>query len=269
MTEQPRTVLSEKRPDGVTIVWLNRPKQLNAMMHQLFAEAVEELDAAAKDRDCRVVILTGAGRAFSAGGDLDSLDIIDGTKSTIPQTRETFALASALITRLQSMPQPVIAAVNGPAAGGGFSLCLAADTRICSESARFNAAFVRIGLTGCEMGISYLLPRIVGPTSAFELMLSGRLIDAAEAHRIGLVLEVVPDDALLDRAVEIAKSFIRNSPIGVAMTKEVMWANLAASSLEDALVTEMHAQMLCGHTKDHREAVDAFLGKRDATFRNA
>lgn len=265
---EPRTVTAEKVDDGVTIVRLNRPERLNAMRDQLFVDAVEVLDEVAADPGCRVVVLTGAGRAFSAGGDLDAFDVIDGTRSAQPYTRALFALSSAMILRLHTMPQPVIAAVNGPAAGGGFSLALAADTRICSQSARFNAAFVRMGLTGCEMGISYLLPRIVGATAAFELMLSGRLIDAAEAFRIGLVLEVVPDDTLIDRAIEIAATMSRNSPIGLALTKEVMWANLNAPSLRDAMVTEMHAQMLTGHTEDHREARDAFIGKRTPTFRN-
>jgi enoyl-CoA hydratase len=265
---QPKMVVSEKLDDGITIVRLNRPERLNAMRDQLFVDAVEVLDEVAADPECRVAIITGAGRAFSAGGDLDAFDVIDGTKSSVPRTRALFELSSAMILRLQSMPQPVIAAINGPAAGGGFSFALAADTRICSESARFNAAFVRMGLTGCEMGISYLLPRIVGATAAFELMLSGRLIDAAEAFRIGLVLEVVPDDALIDRAIEIAKTMSRNSPIGLALTKEVMWANLSAPSLRDALVTEMHAQMLSGHTEDHREARDAFMEKRTPTFKN-
>src|SRR3954452_17273089 len=119
------------------------------------------------------------------------------------------------------MPQPVIAAVNGPAAGGGLALALAADTRVCSESARFNAAFVRLGISGCDMGVSYLLPRIVGPTVAFEMMLTGRLIDAPEAVRVGLVLDVVPDGSVVAAAIEIASRIVANAPLAVRMTKQV------------------------------------------------
>jgi enoyl-CoA hydratase len=264
-----RTVLAEKRDDGITVVRLNRPDKLNAMRDVVFEHALEVLDEIADDRDCRAVVITGTGRAFSAGGDLDALDVIDGTRTSQPDTRALFAKSSALILRLQSLPQPVIAAVNGPAAGGGFSLALACDTRICGESARFNAAFVRIGLSGAEMGTSFLLPRIVGPTAAFELLMSGRLFGAEEALRLGLVLEVVPDDRLLDRAFEIAHSFMRNSPVGLALTKELVWMHLGTANLRDALTNEMHAQMLCGHSADHHEGRDAFLEKRDPTYRNA
>jgi len=263
-----RTVVAEPREDGITVVRLNRPDRLNAMRDMVFEHAVEVLDEVAADPGCRVVVLTGAGRAFSAGGDLDALDVIDGRRTPQPSTRALFAKSAAMITRVQSIPQPVIAAINGPAAGGGFSLALACDTRICGESARFNAAFVKLGLSGCEMGTSFLLPRIVGPTAAFELLMSGRLFDAAEAFRLGLVLEVVPDEKLLDRAFEIAHSFIRNSPIGLALTKELTWKHLGPTTLRDALTSEMHVQMLCGHTADHHEAVGAFLDKRDATFEN-
>lgn len=263
-----RTVVAERRDDGITVVRLNRPDRLNAMRDVVFEHAVEVLDEVAADPGCRVVVLTGTGRAFSAGGDLDALEVIDGRRTPQPVTRALFAKSAAMITRIQSIPQPVIAAINGPAAGGGFSLALAADTRICGETARFNAAFVKLGLSGGEMGTSFLLPRIVGPTAAFELLMSGRLFDAQEALRLGLVLEVVPDDRLLMRAFELAHSFMRNSPIGLALTKELTWMHLGTSNLRDALTNEMHVQMLCGHTADHHEAVDAFLNKRDATFEN-
>jgi enoyl-CoA hydratase len=267
-TAAERTVVSEARDDGITVVRLNRPERLNAMRDVVFEHGLEVLEEVAADPGCRVVVLTGAGRAFSAGGDLDAFDIIDGSRTAQPVTRALFAKSAALLTRLQSLPQPVIAAINGPAAGGGFSLALACDTRICAESARFNAAFVKLGLSGCEMGTSFLLPRIVGPTAAFELLMSGRLFDAAEALRLGLVLEVVPDERLLDRAFEIARSFIANSPIGLALTKELTWKHLGPATLADALTSEMHVQMLCGHTADHREAVDAFRTRRSPTFGN-
>jgi enoyl-CoA hydratase len=262
------TVVAEEAGEGITVVRLNRPERLNAMMDRMFIDAVEVLDAIAADDSCRVVILTGAGRAFSAGGDFGALDVIDGRRSSVPRMRRTFELATRMLTRVQTIPQPVIAAVNGPAAGGGLSLALAADTRICAESARFSAAFVKLGLSGCEMGTSYLLPRIVGPTAAFELMMSGRLFDAAEALRRGLVLEVVPDAQLMDRALDLARSFAANSPIGLALTKETTWRSIGAASLAEALTAEAHAQMLCGHTADHHEAVAGYLDKRTPSFGN-
>ena len=168
--------------DGdVRVVRLNRPDDGNAVNEAMHRALLDLWRLLHDDTDARAVVLTGAGRHFSAGGDMDAMDTIDGQRSSIPRMRKMFELSSALITRVQSMPQPVIAAINGPAAGGGFSLALAADTRICAESARFNAAFVKIGLSGCEMGTSYLLPRIVGPTAAFELLMSGRLFGALEA----------------------------------------------------------------------------------------
>jgi enoyl-CoA hydratase len=173
---------------------------------------------------------------------------------------------AALTLRVRSIPQPVIAAVNGPAAGGGLALALASDTRLCAASARFNAAFVRLGLSGCDVGVSYLLPRIVGPTLAFEMMLTGRLIDADEALRAGLVLRVVPDGEVVPAALEIAHQIQANSPFGVRMTKEVMWSNLDAPSLEAAIELEDRTQILCSFTKDQREAISAFIEKRTATF---
>lgn len=261
-------VVTEQLTGGIAVVRLNRPERLNAMTWEMFDAVTAALDCVAANPDCRVVILTGTGRAFSAGGDLDATDVIDGNQSSLPRMRGIFEASSAMISRVQSIPQPVIAAIKGPATGGGISLALAADTRICGESARFSAAFVRIGLAGCEMGISYLLPRIISPTVAFEMMLSGRLVGSAEAHRLGLVSDVVPDDELMDHAVKLAKTFIRNSPIALWMTKKVMWENLDASSLTEAMSREAHAQMLCGHTDDHREAIAAFRAKREAVFHN-
>ena len=137
---------------------------------------------------------------------------------------------------------------------------------MCSESARFNAAFVRIGLSGCDVGVSYLLPKVVGPTLAFEMMLTGRRIDAAEAARAGLVLRVVPDGQVVDAALEIAEAILANSPFGVWMTKEVMWANLDAPSLQSALDLENRTQILSTFSPDAREAIMAFVEKRPAQF---
>ncbi len=168
--------------------------------------------------------------------------------------------------QLRALPQPVIAAVNGAAAGGGLALALASDIRIASASARFNVAFVRLGISGCDIGVSWMLPRLIGASRAWELMLTGRIIDAAEADRIGLVLRVVPDDELLDAALETARPIVANSPWGIRMTKEVMWSQLEVPSLQAGIDLENRTQVLSSMTGDMREAVAAFLEKRPARY---
>jgi enoyl-CoA hydratase len=232
-------------------------------------QLVEELDSAlgsiAGDASCRVAILTGAGRGFCAGHDLGELqDLAGASDDELLADQERFA---DLVMRIRSLPQPVIAAVNGPAAGGGLALALAADLRLCSSTARFNAAFVRIGLSGCDMGVSYLLPRLVGPTLAFEMMLTGRLIDPQEALERGLVLRVVPDGTVVAAALEVARTICANTPLGVRMTKQTMWANLEAPSLPNAIELENRTQVLCLRTEGFQQAVAAFLQRRSAASR--
>jgi len=165
------------------------------------------------------------------------------------------------------MPQPIISAVNGAASGGGLALALASDIRIASTSARFNVAFVRIGLSGCDIGVSWLLPRLIGASRAYELMLTGRFVDADEALRIGLVVRVVPDDALLDAADDTAEQILANSPFGVHMTKEVMWSQLEVGSLAAGIDLENRTQLLASTTEDMQEALAAFVEKRPPDFR--
>jgi enoyl-CoA hydratase len=263
------TVLTDRPRPGVTLLTLNRPESLNSMSMELVRELHTVLAGVADDADCRVVVLTGAGRGFCSGHELAH---IRGNGGAQPSVVETFAVQEAfasLTLAITKLPQPVIAAVNGPAAGGGMALALAADTRVCSASARFNAAFVRIGLSGCDVGVSYLLPRIVGSTLAFEMMLTGRLIDAEEALRAGLVVKVVPDGSVVDAALEIAGQICANSPFGVRMTKEVMRANLDAPSLQTAIDLENRTQLACARTNDMREAVAAFMDKRTPRFTNS
>ncbi len=164
------------------------------------------------------------------------------------------------------MDKPVIAAVNGAAAGAGMALALAADIRIASPAARFNAAFIRIGLTGGDVGTSWLLPRIVGFGRALEILMTGRFVDAEEALRIGMVTEIASESDLLERAVETAKLICRNSPFGVRMTKKVLQANVDASSLDAAIDLENRNQVLAFQTDDMREAFNAFREKRDPRF---
>ena len=228
--------LSSPSP-GIALVTLNRPDKLNAMTSELVETLHDTLDAVAVDASVRVVVLTGAGRGFCAGLDLGGYGTAPGRKQPgkVEASFATQKHIASLIPHMRSIPQPIIAAVNGPAAGGGFALVLGSDIRIAATTARFNAAFIRIGLSACDIGTSWLLPRLVGAARAQELMLTGRIFDAAEAERIGLVLECVPDAALLDRAYEKAAEIMLNSPIGVALTKEGMWSALEIPGLQAAI----------------------------------
>jgi enoyl-CoA hydratase len=167
---------------------------------------------------------------------------------------------------MRAMPQPIIAAVNGPASGGGLGVALASDVRIAAASARFNVAFIRIGLSGCDIGVSWMLPRLIGASRAFELLLTGRLIDAPEADRIGLVTRVVPDGEVVDSALETAELIVGNSPFGVRMTKEVMWSQLEIGSLQAGIDLENRTQLLTSFTADTVEAMSAFVEKRSPNF---
>jgi enoyl-CoA hydratase len=265
----PGTVRSEVVEEGVTLITLDRPERLNAMSIELVADLHAALDDVAADRECRVVVLTGAGRGFCAGLDLKGIGTNPaaaglGRAAAGLTTQQHIA---TLVPHLRSLRQPVIAAVNGPATGGGLALALAADVRIAATSARFGVAFVRIGFSGCDIGVSWLLPRLVGASRAFELMLTGRVFDSDEADRLGLVTSVVPDEELLDRAFETARLIVGNSPFGVWLTKEVMWSNLEVGSLQAGIDLENRTQILASFTEDQQEAVAAFLEKRPPSYR--
>src|SRR5688572_7447704 len=249
---------------GVALLRLNRPEKLNAMTSELVQSLHDQLDAIAIDPAVRVVVLTGSGRGFCAGLDLGGYGTAPHS-AHLGRTQAGFATQkhiAALIPTMRSLPQPVIAAVNGPASGGGFALVLGSDIRIAARSARFNAAFVRIGLSACDIGTSWLLPRLVGAARAHELMLTGRLFDADEALRIGLVTDVVDDADLMDRVLEEAALVARNAPFGVFMTKEVMWSALEIPSQAAAIDLENRTQIMTSFTGDQREAMAAFVEKR-------
>jgi enoyl-CoA hydratase len=264
-------VLRTEPAPGVVQLTLNRPERLNAMSFQLLQDLHAELDVVKADHRARVVVLTGAGRGYCAG-----LDLVDG--AAVPGTEDegriqagmaTQQHIAALVPKLRSLRQPVISAVNGPAAGGGLALALASDVRLASASATFNVAFVRIGLSGCDIGVSWLLPRLVGASAAFELLLTGRIIDAQEALRIKLVSRVVPDGEVVDAALAVAEEIADNSPTGVWMTKEVMWSQLEIGSLQAGIDLENRTQIMTSQTADMQEAIAAFLQKRKPSFRGA
>jgi enoyl-CoA hydratase len=248
----------------VAVVTLDRPDQLNAMNAELIAGLHATFDDLRDDRACRVIILTGAGRGFCAGLDLktgatpaDAPDAASAQRGLHVQQS-----IATLVPKMRSMRQPIISAVNGPAAGGGLALALASDIRIASTAARFNVAFVRIGLSGCDIGVSWLLPRLIGASRAYELMLTGRMVDADEALRIGIAIEVVEPEHLLDAAFAEADRIVANSPFGVQMTKEVMWSQLEIGSLAAGIDLENRTQLLAATTGDMNEAMAAFLEKR-------
>jgi enoyl-CoA hydratase len=256
--------------DGVVQLTLNRPEKLNALTVDMVAQLHEALDAVAIERDCRVVVLTGRGRGFCAGLDLKGYGTAPHAEG-LGRTQAGMAVQkhiASLIPHLRSLPQPVIAAVNGPAAGGGFALVLGSDIRLAARSARFNAAFIRIGLSACDIGTSWLLPRLVGAARAHELMLTGRIFDADEAARIGLVLDTVDDDDLLAAAYAKAGEIMANAPMGVAMTKEGMWSALEIPGMQAAIDLENRQQIMISATADHLEAMAAFLERRPPNYQH-
>lgn len=260
-------------PDaGIRILTLDRPERLNAMDGALIDQLHDRIADLRADDSARVVILTGSGRGFCAGLDLRDASptglAASGGRGRMQRGMDVQQRIAGLVPALRSLRIPVIAAVNGPAAGGGLALALAADVRIAATTAKFNVAFVKLGLSGCDIGVSWLLPRWIGASRAFELMLTGRMVLADEAERIGLVSRVVPDDELLDAALDTARLICANSPTGVWMTKEVMWAQLEVASLTAGIDLENRTQILTSFTEDMHEAVGAFLERRPPEFRN-
>ena len=253
-------VLVDHPRPHVTLVTLNRPDRLNAMSIELMGELHDALGHIAHDNDCRVVVLTGAGRAFCSGLDLKDYGVvpnIDGlTIGRIAQ--RSMRHYSRLVPVMRKMPQPIIAAINGPAYGGGFCLGLGAELRFASYSAVFNSTGIVNGLTSTELGVSWLLPRLVGAAHSNDILFTGRKVDAEEAYRMGLVSRVVDDDELLDTALDVAETLCGYSPYGLAMTKDVVWANLENTSLEAAIELEDRNQLMLGFTENLPEAIRAF-----------
>ncbi|WP_197373816.1 enoyl-CoA hydratase/isomerase family protein [Mycolicibacterium baixiangningiae] len=239
---------------GVVVLQLNRPERLNALNSVMVGALAATLADVGTDTATRAVVLTGAGRGFCSG--IDVRDFGDGMlEADAPaldrmRFQETMA---ALPRALRALPQPVVAAVNGPCVGAGLALCLAADIRICSTAASFGNAAILLGLSGAEMGMSYHLPRIVGTSVAADWMLTGRTVTAAEADRRGLVSELVDPEGLVDRAVELAALVAGLSPFGVQLTKRALQVNTDAASLDAALELENRNQVL-SHATDEAAA---------------
>ncbi len=256
---------------GVRVVTLNRPHALNAMTVDLVAALGATLRDIAADRSCRAVVLTGAGRAFCAGLDLTGY----GDEGQLEAERglPLAALArqrdlAGLVLQLHRLPQPVIAAVNGAAAGGGLALACGSDLRIASTTAKFGVSFIRAGFSACDLGVSWLLPRLVGAARAHELMLTGRVFEAEEAREMGLVTDVVDGAHLLEAALAKAAEIALNPPASVELTKQGMWLALDIPSLEAAIELENRQQVITGLTADRLEATAAFLEKRPPRYQH-
>jgi enoyl-CoA hydratase len=262
-------ILVEHPRPQVALITLNRPQRMNSMAFDVMVPLKAALENITYDNSVRVVVLTGAGKGFSSGADHKSAGEVPHVQGL---TRPTYALRSMailddVILALRRLHQPVIAAVNGAAIGGGLCLALAADIRVAASGAYFRAAGINNGLTASELGLSYLLPRAIGSSRAFEIMLTGRDIDAAEAERIGLVSRQVPEDQLLETCYEMAERIAAFSRPGVELTKRTLWSGLDAASLEGHMQAEGLGQLFVRLlTSNFEEAVTARAEKRSPVF---
>jgi len=264
-------VTVEKPRPYVTLITLNRPERMNAMAFDVMVPFREALEEVSFDNDTRVVVVTGAGAGFCAGADLEDpgwLDIFNGL--TVPGiARRAMKILEDVIKSIHDMHQPVIGAINGPAIGGGFCLSMATDIRIASDTAYFRPAGINNGLTSAELGLSYLLPRAIGTSRAFEIMLTGRDVTADEAQRIGMVSKVVAQDVLLDECYAIADRISGFSQLGVELSKQMLWAGIDAGSLHTHMNHEGHAQLFVRMTtKNFEEAIKARKEGRTPEFKD-
>ena len=276
------TLEFELKENGIGIISLNRPEKLNAMSFQMFEDLHAIFDHLMINLDCRVVILRGKGRAFCAGLDLNEANVLNMRK--VPEEYKKFKYLeisesikkrfyfqwrlSQVIIKMRKISQPIIAVINGAATGGGFALTLASDIRIAGENALFNNAFIKLGLSGSDVGTSYFLPRLIGLSRAAEILYTGRFVYAEEAEKIGLVFKVVKGDEcdIFSTAMDIAENFLTKSPLGLRMTKVAINFSQDSPSLETIIQLENRAQTLCGTSGDVMEGISAFFGKRDPKY---
>lgn len=253
-----QTIEVDRRGE-VEWVTMNRPDRLNSLDDTLVGELSSYFGALATNRDVRIVVLRGAGRAYCAGLDLGAGG--RETFDTIDRLRHQRSIAE-IVMKMRYAPQPIISLVHGPACGGGFAMALASDIRIAGESARMNAAFIRIGLSACDIGVSYFLPRLVGASVAAELMLTGDFIHAERALATGLVSRVVPDDQMEAAAEPLIEAMLTTAPLGLRLTKECLRMSIDAPSLEAAIAMEDRNQILAATSPDFGEGIKAFFEKR-------
>ena len=262
-----KTLRFEVTEPGIGLLTLTRPERLNAINLDMLEEFHALYEELFSDRDVRVIILTGEGRGFCAGADIldqrmhqEAPELYASAATFLIKVQKKY---SNMILEMKRLPQPIIAAVRGPAAGGGMTMALASEIILAAPSAKFIPSFINIGLSGGELGTTYFLPNLVGASRAAEILLTGRAVQAEEAERIGLVSRVVPEDELLPRAYDLARVMLTKSPMGLNQTKEALFQNLNAPSLEAAIELENRNQSICAFTDSFRAAIDAFAqGKK-------
>ena len=265
MPIEPKSFLWSADPEtGVATLILNRPERLNALTFEVYGELLHTFLALPEETDVRAVVITGQGKAFCSGGDVR--DIIGPLlEADFDRLHDFTRMTCDLIGAIRRCGKPVIAALNGTVAGAGAVIATACDIRIAATSARIAFLFTKVGLSGADMGVAWLLPRLVGLGRATELLMTGSFIDDAEAHRIGLYNQVVDDGHVLDVALSLAESLARGPAGALAVTKRQLDAE-ADQSLEQALVDEAREQAVCMLSPDFREAYQAFVDKREPRF---
>src|SRR5437899_4058349 len=262
--DTPKTFLYEQH-DAVATITLNRPERLNAITFEVYHELTAFFAKLRDEKDVRVVVITGAGRAFCSGGDVR--DIIGELQGRDAEGLLRFTrLTCELIRNMRALPKPIIASLNGTTAGAGSCIALASDIRIAAEEAKIAFIFVKVGLAGTDMGATYLLPRGVGLAKATELLMTGDFVEAAEAERIGLYNRVVPRDQLESATLEFAQKLAQGPALGIAKTKEMLNREMNMG-FESALAAEAVAQALCMQHPDFEEAHAAFVERREGKFK--
>jgi len=253
--------------EGIATLTLNHPEKLNAITTEMWHDLPRVIETVKKDETVNVLVITGTGRGFCSGSDVSGRLAVrmegKGPKSTQTELLEGVGFMAALIRDLDKI---IIAAINGTAAGAGLSLALLSDIRIASETARFGAVWVKVGLIG-DLGATYLLPRIVGPDKALEMLTTGEVISAQEAERIGLVTKVVPPDELMPTVKELATKLAKGPGLSIKFTKKAVYKGLQHNDLLTQLDYESFAQGVCRQSEDHREGVKAFMEKRPPQFK--
>ena len=263
------STLKLEQRDAIEVLSLNRPEALNALSPEMAREIADYFEGLKARLDVRVVILRAEGRHFCAGADLGTDAFVEPGPGRAQGQMAMQKIYSGVVRAIRTCPQPIIGLLHGAACGGGFSLALACDVRYASPDARMNAAYLRVGLGGCDMGAGYLLPRLVGLSNASEFLLSGRFIHAERALRMGLISEIAPLGRLLEMGLALAEDMLKAAPMGLRMTKELINAEVDSPSLDAALAVEDRQQVILIDTDDHREAVAAFREKRAPVYRDA
>ena len=261
---KPNSFLFEKNEDGVATITLNRPERLNALTFEVYRELSDRFAALAHEKDVRVVVITGAGRGFCSGGDVHDI-IGELFNRDIEGLLDFTRMTCELVRNIRALPKPVIASLNGTTAGAGACIALASDIRIASEDAKIAFLFVKVGLSGADMGAAYLLPRVVGLAKATELLYTGDFVSAAEAERIGLFNRVVPAAELGSTTSLLARKLAKGPAFALAKTKEMLNREMHMN-LDAALESEAQAQAICMQHPDYREAYEAFVAKREPKF---